>query len=106
MATPRRPGWRPWGFWRFDVGLEPALGRRFVWLDGTVSQQHMVYQHHADAAERAQIEAEWRKAVRVAVSQRARDHVACLVTLWHVPRDFAEQHLPAPIAALEAERRA
>ena len=55
MAAPLWPGWRPWGFWRFDVGLEPALGRRFVWPAGIVSEQHMVYQHHADAAERAQI---------------------------------------------------
>ena len=47
--TVNDPGMRPWGYWRFDVGLKVRPGNECV----------AVYRDHADATERAAIELTW-----------------------------------------------
>jgi hypothetical protein len=103
MAEPREPGRRPWGFWQFAVELR-SDGHGFAWWSvGAVSEAHLVWRDHADAAERARIEAEWLKAVHAVAGSP--DPVPC-ARVYGVPRDFAEHHLPAAIAVLGIEQRA
>jgi hypothetical protein len=87
MAWPRYPGCRPWGFWKYEAGVTPGDW----WMIGCLSEAHAVHRRYADAAERAQIEAEWLRAVRALPNSPGQDHVQRARDCG-IPREFAEQH--------------
>jgi hypothetical protein len=54
------PGYRPWGFWKFEAALKRNnFGWR--WPRGCRSEVESVYKHYADEAERAAIERDWQR---------------------------------------------
>jgi hypothetical protein len=91
-APSQRYGWRPWGFWQYEVGIEPGRWGQA----GAISQPHAVHKLTGDPAERAAIEADWLGILRRGI-------------LAEVPYGFARQHwrlYEQARARLEAERQA
>jgi hypothetical protein len=109
MVERPRPGWRPWGFWRYQIGLTPDPGGEFRWRQiGAYSEEHACWRDYADAAERATIEAEWLRTISSAAIGTHRDPLEYLSNPRElgIPLEILERYLPGAIASARAEREA